>query len=204
MLAGHDRGGRVTYRLALDHPGRLSKVATLDIQPTYDYWAKMDRAFGLRAYHWLMLAQPHPVPENLIQSNPDDYFGRTFQPGRRRMRRTHSIHARSRITFTALRDPLRIHAACEDYRAGAYADLDHDKADLDAGKKITAPLLALWGGAGFRAAAAGSPLMKRLAQSGDQCLRGGDRCRTRPARGKSGCDSRGVAEVLFGVDDGFA
>ncbi len=157
MLAGHDRGGRVTYRLALDHPGRLSKVATLDIQPTYDYWAKMDRAFGLRAYHWLMLAQPHPVPENLIQSNPDDYFGRTFQSWAKKDAPNPFDPRAVAHYLTALRDPLRIHAACEDYRAGAYADLDHDKADLDAGKKITAPLLALWGGAGF-AAAAGSPL----------------------------------------------
>ena len=78
-LAGHDRGGRVAYRLALDHPGRLSRFATLDILPTYDYWAKMDRGFALRIYHWAFLAQPHPLPENLIASNPDDYFGRTFK-----------------------------------------------------------------------------------------------------------------------------
>src|ERR1700710_247463 len=69
-LAGHDRGGRVAYRLALDHPGRLSQLAVLDILPTYEYWAKMDRNFALKIYHWTFLAQPYPVPENLIQSNP--------------------------------------------------------------------------------------------------------------------------------------
>jgi haloacetate dehalogenase len=156
MLAGHDRGGRVTYRLALDHPGRLSRLATLDILPTYDYWAQMDRAFALRVYHWAFLAQPHPLPENLIQSNPDDYFGRTFRSWAKDGASPFDPRAVAHY-LTALRDPLRIHAACEDYRAGAYADVDHDKADLDAGKKITAPLLALWGGAGI-AASAGTPL----------------------------------------------
>ena len=157
MLAGHDRGGRVSYRLALDHPGRLSKLATLDILPTYDYWARMDRAFGLRAYHWLFLAQPAPMPENLIQSNPDEYFGHTFRSWAKKDTPNPFDPRAVAHYLTALRDPLRIHAACEDYRAGAYADLDHDKADRDAGKKISAPLLALWGETGF-ASSGGSPL----------------------------------------------
>ena len=72
-LAGHDRGGRVSYRLALDHPGRLSKLAVLDILPTYNYWEKMNRLYGLKIYHWLFLAQPYPMPETLIGGNPD-YF----------------------------------------------------------------------------------------------------------------------------------
>ncbi|MBR1218703.1 alpha/beta hydrolase [Bradyrhizobium sp. U87765 SZCCT0131] len=157
MLAGHDRGGRVTYRLALDHPGRLSRLATLDILPTYDYWAKMDRAFGLRAYHWLFLAQPSPLPEKLIQSDPDGYFGPIFQ-GWAKKDVPNPFDPRAVAHYlTALRDPLRIHAACEDYRAGAYADLEHDTADRNAGKTITAPLLALWGAAGF-ASVADAPL----------------------------------------------
>jgi haloacetate dehalogenase len=155
-LAGHDRGGRVAYRLALDHPGRLSKLAVLDILPTYEYWARMDRQFALRVYHWAFLAQPHPVPENLIQSNPDDYFGRTFRSWTKGGENPFDPRAVAHY-LTAFRDPLRIHAACEDYRAGAYADFDHDKADLDAGKKITVPLLALWGGAGI-ASAASTPI----------------------------------------------
>jgi haloacetate dehalogenase len=155
-LAGHDRGGRVTYRLALDHPGRLSRLATLDIMPTWEYWAKMDRAFALRVYHWAFLAQPAPLPENLIASNPDEYFGHTLRSWTRGGASPFDPRAMAHY-LTALRDPLRIHAACEDYRAGAYADVDHDKADLDAGRKITAPLLALWGGAGI-AASASTPL----------------------------------------------
>jgi haloacetate dehalogenase len=155
-LAGHDRGGRVTYRLALDHPGRLSRLATLDILPTYDYWSRMDRSFALRVYHWAFLAQPHPLPENLIQANPDDYFGRTFKSWAKGGANPFDPRAVAHY-LTAFRDPLRIHAACEDYRAGAYADFEHDKADLDAGNKITAPMLALWGGAGI-AASASTPL----------------------------------------------
>jgi haloacetate dehalogenase len=73
-LAGHDRGGRVAYRLALDHPGRLSRLAVLDILPTYDYWARMDRRYALKIYHWTFLAQPFPLPETLISGNPDFFL----------------------------------------------------------------------------------------------------------------------------------
>ena len=68
-LAGHDRGGRVSYRLALDHPGRLSKLAVLDIAPTYDYWEKLNRLSALKIYHWAFLAQPYPLPETLIDGH---------------------------------------------------------------------------------------------------------------------------------------
>lgn len=154
--AGHDRGARVAYRLALDHPGRLMRLATLDILPTYEYWSSIDRTFALKIYHWAFLAQPAPLPEDLIKTDPDAYFGRTFRSWAKAG--TNPFDPRAVAHYlTALRDPLRIHAACEDYRAGAYADFDHDKADLEAGRKITVPLLALWGGAGI-AAAARSPL----------------------------------------------
>jgi haloacetate dehalogenase len=153
-LAGHDRGGRVAYRLALDHPGRLSQLAVLDILPTYEYWAKMDRSFALKIYHWMFLAQPHPLPENLIQSNPDDYFGRTFKSWAKADSPNPFDPRAVQHYLTAFRDPLRIHAACEDYRAGAYADFEHDKTDRDAGHKITVPMLALWGGAGIAASGA--------------------------------------------------
>ena len=73
-LAGHDRGGRVSYRLALDHPGRLSRLAVLDILPTYDYWEKMNRLYALKIYHWTFLAQPYPLPETLIGGNPDFFL----------------------------------------------------------------------------------------------------------------------------------
>jgi haloacetate dehalogenase len=155
-LAGHDRGARVAYRLALDHPGRLSRLAVLDILPTYDYWAKMDRQFALRIYHWAFLAQPYPMPERLIQSNPDEYFGHTLRSLAKVG--TDPFDPRALAHYlAALRDPSRIRAVCEDYRAGAHADFEHDKADFEAGREIAAQLLVLWGGSGV-AASASTPL----------------------------------------------
>jgi haloacetate dehalogenase len=148
-LAGHDRGGRVGYRLALDHPGRLSQLAVLDILPTYEYWARMDRAFALKIYHWAFLAQPEPLPETLLGGNPDFYI---------RFKMAHQtatgdltpIDTRAFEHYSiAFNDPARIHAMCEDYRAGAYVDFEFDKADREASKKITVPMLALWGSTGI-------------------------------------------------------
>jgi haloacetate dehalogenase len=156
-LAGHDRGGRVGYRLALDHPGRLSKLAVLDILPTYEYWANMDRSFALRVYHWTFLAQPYPVPETLIQATSDAYFGPIFMAWAKKNTANPFDPRAVEHYLTAFRDPLRIHAACEDYRAGAYADFEIDKIDHDAGNRITTPMLALWGGTGI-ATSASSPL----------------------------------------------
>ena len=153
-LAGHDRGGRVAYRLALDHPGRLSRLAVLDILPTYDYWERMNRLYALKIYHWTFLAQPYPLPETLIGGNPDFFLRRRWRARPSRKISTPSIRARWSIISRAFRDPSRVHAMCEDYRAGAYADFEIDKADHDAGKKITIPMLALWGDAGIASAAA--------------------------------------------------
>jgi haloacetate dehalogenase len=153
-LAGHDRGARVSYRLALDHPGRLSQLAVLDILPTYEYWARMNRAYALKIYHWAFLAQPQPLPEKLILGDTDAYFRHTLAS----WTATNTLAAfdpRALAHYlTAGRDPSRVHAMCEDYRAGAYADFEQDKADHDAGNKITVPMLALWGNAGVAAAAA--------------------------------------------------
>ena len=153
-LAGHDRGGRVGYRLALDHPGRLSRLAVLDILPTYDYWKRMDRLYALKIYHWSFLAQPFPLPETLIGANPD-FFLRYKMASQTKSKNLDPIDKRALEHYlAAFRDPSRLHAMCEDYRAGAYADFDIDKADRDAGKKITIPLLAIWGDAGIASAAA--------------------------------------------------
>jgi haloacetate dehalogenase len=157
-LAGHDRGGRVSYRLALDHPGRLSQLAVLDILPTYDYWEKMDRLYALKIYHWTFLAQPFPLPETLIGGNPD-FFLKQKMASQTRKKTLDDIDPRALQHYLApFRDPSRVHAMCEDYRAGAYADYDIDKADHDAGKKITIPMLALWGQVGIASAAAATPL----------------------------------------------
>jgi haloacetate dehalogenase len=157
-LAGHDRGGRVSYRLALDHPGRLSKLAVLDILPTYDYWSRINRLSALKIYHWAFLAQPYPLPETLIGGHPD-FFLKQKMASQTRTGTLDAMDPRALEHYLApFRDPSRVHAMCEDYRAGAYADFEIDKADLDAGKKITIPMLALWGDAGVAASASSTQL----------------------------------------------
>lgn len=148
-LAGHDRGGRVSYRLALDHPGRLSRLAVLDILPTYEYWARMDRLYGLKIYHWTLLAQPEPLPETLLGQNPGFYLKNKLTSWTKsKSLDVFDLRALAHY-LAAFNDPSRIHAMCEDYRAGAYADYEHDKIDHDAGNKITVPMLALWGQTGI-------------------------------------------------------
>ncbi len=153
-LAGHDRGGRVSYRLALDHPGRLSRLAVLDILPTYDYWERMDRLYALKIFHWTFLAQPYPLPETLIGGNPD-FFLKQKMASWTKSKTLDAFDPRALEHYLApFRDPSRVHAMCEDYRAGAYADFEIDKADRRQDKKITIPMLALWGDAGIASAAA--------------------------------------------------
>src|SRR6202021_1555312 len=137
-LAGHDRGGRVAYRLALDHPGRLSQLAVLDILPTYDYWARMDRLYALKIYHWSFLAQPFPLPETLIGGNPD-FFLRQKMASQTKSKNLDAIDPRAlEHSLTAFRDPSRVHAMCEDYRAGATADLDRKMASQTKSKNLDA------------------------------------------------------------------
>jgi haloacetate dehalogenase len=118
----------------------------LDILPTYDYWAKLNRQSALRIFHWTFLAKPYPVSENLISRNSDDFFGPAFAKGFDSRAVAHYLDA--------LRDPARVHAVCEDYRAGAYADFKHDKVDREAGRKIACPLFVAWGSRGIAPAAA--------------------------------------------------
>ena len=156
-LAGHDRGGRVAYRLALDHGARLERMATLDIVPTYDMWHGMDRNMAMKVWHWPFLAQPAPLPEMLIEKAPVEYL---------EWKMASWTKAKSLSAFdpraldhyrAAFSQPARIHAHCEDYRAGLGADLANDEADRAAGKTIGCKLLALWGGVGI-ANETGGPL----------------------------------------------
>jgi haloacetate dehalogenase len=156
-LAGHDRGGRVAYRLTLDHPERVERLAVLDILPTYDYWRRMDREYGLKMYHWLFLAQPEPLPEKLIGGDPVFNVDHTLASWTKSQDLA-AFDPRALAHYrAALSDPSRIHAACEDYRAGAHADYDHDAADRAAGRRMTCPVLALWGAGGL-APAGDTPL----------------------------------------------
>ena len=147
-LAGHDRGGRVAYRLALDHPGRLDKLATLDIVPTWSMWHALDAKLAMRAWHWTFLAQPAPLPELLLGKAANEYFELLTEKWLAGNKHTFDARALAhyRASFT---DPLRIHASCEDYRAGQSTDVAYDEADRKAGKKIACPLLALWGANGL-------------------------------------------------------
>src|SRR3712207_6152329 len=140
-VCGHDRGGRVGYRTALDHPGVVSKLAVLDIVPTWEAFSRAEMEFGLSYWHWFFLAQPFDLPERLLAADPENALFRgcseIFHP------EAWGEYARS------LRDPETIHAACEDYRAAATLDHEHDAQDREAGRRIACPLLALWGREGF-------------------------------------------------------
>ena len=140
-LAGHDRGARVAHRLALDHPGRVERIAVLDIIPTRTVFQRVDMALATSTFHWFFLIQPE-LPEKLIGANPDFYIEWIF----RKWSRDFSAFAPEAMAEykRCFRDPAVIHASCEDYRAGASIDLEHDEADI--AKKIECPLLTIWGG----------------------------------------------------------
>jgi haloacetate dehalogenase len=141
-LCGHDRGGRVGYRMALDHPGVVTKLAVLDIVPTWEAFSRADMAFGLSYWHWFFLAQPYDLPERLLAADPEKAL---FRGG------SELFHPDAWEEYVrCLRDPETIHATCEDYRAAATLDYEHDAKDREAGRRITScPVLALWGRQGF-------------------------------------------------------
>lgn len=146
-VVGHDRGGRVAYRLAFDHPDRVSKIATLDIVPTLANWGRMcDMSIGLTTYHWYFLAQPGGLPEKMIGADPDFYLEEKL---RRWSKDFAAFEPEALAEYKrAFRDPACIAATCADYRAGATVDVEHDHADFGA-RRIEAPLLTLWGGRGL-------------------------------------------------------
>lgn len=144
-VAGHDRGGRVGHRMALDFPESVERLAVLDIAPTHTMFTGADMDFGMTYYHWFFLAQPYDLPERLIGADPDFYLEwklgawgsgvDAFDP---------AALAEYKRCFS---DPAAIHASCEDYRAAATIDLRHDEEALE--RRIDCPLLALWGDKGF-------------------------------------------------------
>jgi len=141
QAVGHDRGARVLHRLCLDHPDRVERAALLDIIPTAEVFARTDKALATYYYHWFFLIQPHDLPERLIGGAPDFFLDRALRSwGGRAEVFTPEAVAEYRLCF---RDPATIHATCEDYRAGASIDLEHDAADAD--RKVACPLLILWG-----------------------------------------------------------
>jgi haloacetate dehalogenase len=146
--AGHDRGGRVGYRLALDHPDRVSRLSILDIIPTGEVWARADRRFALGYWHWGFLAQPQPFPEDVIGRDPEGFL---FSRGFGGILKSFDAEAFADYAAAA-RNPSVVHAMCEDYRAGASYDRLLDEADKAAGRRIACPVQVLWGGKGALAA----------------------------------------------------
>ena len=145
-VAGHDRGGRVAYRLALDHPEIVSGLAVLDIIPTDDAWERADATFATAYWPWSLLAQPEPLPEGLVSAAPAsvvdaalDGWGSSGD----------AFDEATRAAYVeALSDTAHVHAICEEYRAAATIDRLHDQSDRRSGRRITAPVLALWSGTG--------------------------------------------------------
>jgi haloacetate dehalogenase len=135
-VAGHDRGGRVAYRLALDHPQRVERLAVLDIVPTVEMWERMDARLALENWHWLFMARPEPFPERLISFDVDSYY---FRDRRERF----DLRVLDEY-LRALREHDTIHAICEDYRAGATYDRTLDARDKADGRRISCPVLVLW------------------------------------------------------------
>lgn len=144
FVAGHDRGGRCAYRMALDHPERVAKLAVLDIVPTGEAFRRADMAFGLGFFHWYFLAQPYPLPERLIGADPDNFYFRHRKQIGAGERPAYFDAEAFEAYRRAYRDPATIHAMCEDYRAGASIDFETDEADRGK-RRITCPVLALWG-----------------------------------------------------------
>jgi haloacetate dehalogenase len=145
-VAGHDRGGRVAYRMALDHPDRIERLAVLDILPVETAWERADADFALGYWPWSLLAQPEPLPEHILVTSAeaivDDASSRwgssaaVFPPDVRE------------AYVKVLRDPDHAHAICEEYRAAADLDRAHDRGDREAARKIRSPVLVMWSAQG--------------------------------------------------------
>ncbi|MQA09577.1 MAG: alpha/beta fold hydrolase [Pseudonocardiaceae bacterium] len=146
-IVGHDRGARVAHRLSLDAPGRVSRVAVLDIAPTRHMYRTADSEFARAYYHWFFLIQPYDLPERLIGADPE-YFLNTKLGQWGARAGAHTPEAKAEY-LRCWSDPATVHASCEDYRAAAGIDLEHDERDERAAHRLTMPLLALWGERGF-------------------------------------------------------
>jgi haloacetate dehalogenase len=141
-VVGHDRGARVGYRLALDHPGRVERLVLLDILPTAEVWGRIN-AGDMPAAHWGFLAQPEPQPEQDIGKAPLAYFHGLLTKWSGNGLAV--FHPRALAAYDqSCNEPNRIHAFCEDYRAGATVDRAQDEADLAGGKRIACPVLLVW------------------------------------------------------------
>jgi haloacetate dehalogenase len=145
-VAGHDRGGRVAYRMALDHADRVERLAVLDIVPTGEALARADVRLALGYWPWSLLAQPEPLPERLIVADPEVVVDNAL--GGWGTDKASFPEEVRKAYIEALRDPQAVHAICEEYRAAASIDFSQDSADRHADRRISCPVLALWGKGG--------------------------------------------------------
>jgi haloacetate dehalogenase len=142
FVAGHDRGARTAHRMALDHPDRVLKFASLDIVPTHWVLTHIEREWARASYHWFFMAQPYDFPERLLAGREDYYIRRKLdKPGVG----LGGFSEEALAEYVRCCTPDNIHAVCEDYRAAISVDFEMDEADLQAGRKIGCPLLVLWG-----------------------------------------------------------
>lgn len=144
-VTGHDRGARVAHRMALDHPATVQKLCVMDIAPTFHMFNHTDQAFASGYYHWFFLIQPDGLPEKMIGDDPGWYLKEKLK----RWGGKNAIFDPVVVDeyVRCFSDPAAIHASCEDYRAAATIDMEHDSADRQ--RKLECPLLVLWGGKGF-------------------------------------------------------
>jgi haloacetate dehalogenase len=146
MLAGHDRGARVAYRLALDHPKKVERLAVLDIVPTLDVWDNADKRLAIDFWPWSLLSQPAPLPERLMIAAPEAIINDALtgwgSPA------TAFPAEVKQAYIEALNDPAHIHAICEEYRAAVTVDYEHDKDDMNHSRRINCPVLVLWSDSG--------------------------------------------------------
>lgn len=150
-LTGHDRGGRVSYRLALDHPRAVERLAVFDVIPIFEAWSRTDARFAQTYWPWILLSQKEPLPESYLLGAPKAVFDNPFGHG--------SFGGEVLEEYlSTYRDAARVHGICEEYRAAATIDVEHDLADKEAAKRIECPMLHLW--------AEGGPLDSFYAKDG--------------------------------------
>jgi haloacetate dehalogenase len=136
-LVGHDRGGRVSYRMALDYPDKVDKLAVFDVIPIFEAWSRTDAKFAQTYWPWILLSQKDPLPERYLLGAPDAAFDNPFGAG--------TFPKEIREQYVEMyKDPACVHAVCEEYRAAATIDVEHDRKDVDARNQITCPMLHLW------------------------------------------------------------
>lgn len=149
FVAGHDRGGRCAYRLALDYPDKILKLAVLDIIPTGEHFRRADMAFAMGYWHWFFLAQPYDLPERMIGADPAYFYFNYRRPNPLSPQARPDYYRPEALAdyLRCVQNPATIHAMCEDYRAGATFDFALDEADRG-NKRISCPTLVLWAGRG--------------------------------------------------------